>query len=784
MYARRSTLPLVGNLRLGFFRASHKSSDVQYSTVIDDDKDQTAAQWHGGYDSHADNSNGSHVIADSTLSVNRLQSEADVDENLLHNCSSDEDAEHDWHGRPPASMHSSRARNRCRSFLHMLMLYPAFSSVALLIFIVLSAFALAAVRWNRCPPDAKPSPMLPAMPPSMMFGELALEMQSRAAASIERTMVCLGILEHCEGSADDASPWSSFFSSRLGSVPASNSAPACTSSPCSPVASSLESSVPSFASSVSFWSPFSASSTSSPLPSAASSALPIHPTSFVSSLHWNSSAPGVPLLKSDPAFRSERFATQLRSFGYSSDPLPTCTALNVNLTLNLLEYVRHVQAPHLYADCQRLRRDPQRRCINSLYMKQREYNVAMNGPGGSVDDRLYYLQPRWVETQNAEGDAGGWADRLKGMFTHMLWALATDKAIAIDSGPVPIHHIWLPSVLPWVDHARIDPQWAGIGEGSFVKDKYQGLENRHSLLTAQPDGWYERMRATELFRLNSNYNEMRHLLRDKHYQQRYIQLGFNVSDDMDVYFGCLHEFMFRPSRELAAVLQPLLATLQRPPLPRTSNWSLESQLLQQYNWDTKAAQPAVVHAALETPAAVRGASTRPFLFCSQIRMGAAAGKGHSTFADTEAFVAASTFPYLLTNLQRLMANLSVNHSSRALYVTSDSDEVFDVLPSYFSPAQYMVVQLPGPTVHIDKVAGMNLSTVLSGFIKVVATHYLLGECDAVVISPTGFGATAVWRTAWKAGRKTDGSRQYSTQWRMDKYGKLTAFHHGPSDGRP
>ena len=45
-----------------------------------------------------------------------------------------------------------------------------------------------------------------------------------------------------------------------------------------------------------------------------------------------------------------------------------------------------------------------------------------------------------------------------GMFTHVLWALATDRAVAIDSGPVPIHLAWLPSVLPWVDHAHMDLQ--------------------------------------------------------------------------------------------------------------------------------------------------------------------------------------------------------------------------------------------------------------------------------------------------------------------------------------
>ena len=71
-----------------------------------------------------------------------------------------------------------------------------------------------------------------------------------------------------------------------------------------------------------------------------------------------------------------------------------------------------MQAPHLHADCQGMLRDPQRRCVITLYLRQRDYLAAAEGgaAAGAVagdEEAVYWLQPRWLETHNVEGESGG-----------------------------------------------------------------------------------------------------------------------------------------------------------------------------------------------------------------------------------------------------------------------------------------------------------------------------------------------------------------------------------------
>jgi len=495
------------------------------------------------------------------------------------------------------------------------------------------------------------------------------------------------------------------------------------------------------------------------------------------------------------------FATLLSAHGYSSDPLPSCSALSPQLTLRLLDYVRLVQAPHLHAQCDDLH-VANRRCSNTLWQWQRRaaaeaeaeaqaagtqtatpsmlhsYDAALDADEA---DPLSVLRPRWLMVSCGADGCGGLSDRLKGIVSLLLYALLTRRAFALDFPfPVPLAEALLPSVLPWMDGEYMrslrEHQGVGVAAGASIEWSIQAGTS-----------WPEDLRRddVEVLTVRSNSNFVWALF--DRYPAEARHLGFDPTADMDRYFGCLFDFLFRPSRQLHDLLahtagdQLAAATMQRT-----------------FPWPTLQRARSEEQAQLADPgaAAAHAAAAPSPLFCGQLRFGSSV-PASSTFVDTESFLTLEDVQRLLKVL-RQQADQWLNRSglpvppaaaapatsTARLLVTSDSSPAtldlllarvfpspqFDLLS--FDPQQY-------PILHIDKVSPTVWSARLrrAGLLRAVAEYVLLGMCTSAVISPSAFAATAVWRTAWREGHQQAADERYQRVRRFSGGGTVRAFEH-------
>ncbi|CAF4339063.1 unnamed protein product, partial [Rotaria sordida] len=83
-------------------------------------------------------------------------------------------------------------------------------------------------------------------------------------------------------------------------------------------------------------------------------------------------------------------------------------------------------------------------------------------------------------------------------------------------------------------------------------------------------------------------------------------------------------------------------------------------------------------------------------------------------------------------------NYLLNKSSSLIFVTSDSSQaVSDILRHYPNSSMSIV----GPILHIDRFDRRS-PTICDGFVKVIADFYLLGECQTLLLSTSGFSSWA------------------------------------------
>ncbi|CAF1993377.1 unnamed protein product [Rotaria magnacalcarata] len=72
-----------------------------------------------------------------------------------------------------------------------------------------------------------------------------------------------------------------------------------------------------------------------------------------------------------------------------------------------------------------------------------------------------------------------------------------------------------------------------------------------------------------------------------------------------------------------------------------------------------------------------------------------------------------------------------------MFVASDSEQA---LSSMFAQFQNQTISVSGPILHVDRPT--NAVNVVHGFLKVIVEFYLLGECDASILTASGFSALA------------------------------------------
>ena len=435
------------------------------------------------------------------------------------------------------------------------------------------------------------------------------------------------------------------------------------------------------------------------------SMLPPHPDSFLSSLHppSNCSCQVPPLSYPLPAAPSY-FTRSLSALGYADDPLPQCTLLNYNFTLNLLHYVRYIQQPHVQADC-------------AAYSQSDTCQLGERS-----------LRPQWlVFAVDMKDGGGGYADRLKGLLSTFLLAVLQQRAFAIDNlRPLPWTDLWLPNALPWLTAAQLDARLRinHTADTSLLQLNYMGPELWQSLDHNLSADWA----AHSVVRMRHNANSFALAFNNPHLHEAARSMGFDLSmaADLDYYEACFLQLLFRPTPLLADAVNDVMRQLGRPLVSSAS--------------PTEAA-----HRALQYYTSPPPASYTP-LYCAQIRMGN--GGANRSFTDTEQFLSPEELPKLMSALQQLVQARSPNGASYFLFVTSDSLDHEALIPHYFPSPPAAVVTVQGRPFHVDKDASFaaDVAELRASYVMTVVSFHLLGECDLTLISRSGFGSLSQYRT--------------------------------------
>jgi len=426
---------------------------------------------------------------------------------------------------------------------------------------------------------------------------------------------------------------------------------------------------------------------------------PLHPASFKSLV----------INDSHPVIEAREFERKLSSHGFSVDPLPSCSALSKRLTLNILTFIKYVQAPHLHAACDN------GVCNNTLYHLQTAKNPSMRNPSFTT------LEPHWVQFSCVQEGCGGWSDRLKGIFSTLLYALLTERAVAIDvTVPVPLSEVLLPGVLPWLDPSSIDQlkysTVLGPAASQMQHHQYINLPWNLPLVADHPPQWPG-------IKVQTNHNSFSVLFET--YPEQVKSFGFDPSLDLDAYFGCFYQTLFTPSTAMGELITGVQSSL------RSSD--------------------------------ARSDCPPPPLLCAQIRFGAAPNT-ELTFHDSEKFFATESVAIVLNQINktaeelknaRIKENTEKNSNCpiepAGLMIVSDSAQTHDTGKKYFasSPLVKLLPSVPGPVVHIDKrPGGLTNADARLGLLRALSEYHLLGLCDRAIVSNGGYGSTAIWRTSW------------------------------------
>ena len=495
---------------------------------------------------------------------------------------------------------------------------------------------------------------------------------------------------------------------------------------------------------------------SSELSPAYRSVFPLHPDSFAKSLHSPPAGSCQPLALSYPfPPPPPYFTASLQALGYPVDPLPQCTLLSYNLTLNLLHFVRYVQDPIIQADCSR-------------YDKSRHCRLS--------GERLVPRYLIWSVDQKEGG--GGYADRLKGLVSTLLIALITERALVIDNTrPLPWTDFWLPSVLPWVTLQELEARVQNrTGADEMLQYNYMGWDaaqlNDHNLRK----DW----EGHPVVRMRHNGNTFPTVFNNVHLRDYAWALGFDrtMTGDLDYYLGCFLQYLQKPTPLLQNSLNAVLGRIGRPLVSSVKPVLAAHQAL-----------------AFYTSAPPAGPASIP-LFCAQIRMGN--GAQAKSFTDSEQFLSHDQLPALFQHFEEKVKERVKGDSPYFLFITSDGKDYVEYVPTHFPSPPAILLEMDASPIHIDKTDGVtDVEELRRSYLMTITSFILLGECDMALLSRSGFGTLSQfrmrqlkklrgqWRKKEGKGGKEGEVRPYEDLYFIENgEGKVVEFHHvRGGDGR-
>lgn len=450
------------------------------------------------------------------------------------------------------------------------------------------------------------------------------------------------------------------------------------------------------------------------------------------------------------------------------DPLPSCSIINVNLTHNLLVHQWTIQHPHIHADCSAY--PITQECIyQSLEQPLNQLidpftNQPVERP---VNHSIKQFRPKWLVFRMLQG-SGGLADRLKGMLSVMSLSLMLGRAFAIQSDPVnPLSVIFDRGVFEWADFDKLP-------------SSIQNSQSRHDVawfdahwrpIYRDHADWNALWEKYDVVTVTYNYNGFVDLMDNRSLYNRYRTFGFHSfteKGDMDLYWECLLDYMFRFTPAVLQSINPILQSVNRKPLKSwqeiepevpTLNDLIELQSKHQFLLSNQTHEQLWSRYQSQFyydigPSINDQSNNRSHsLFCVQLRMGSNAKFDDQSnnqskslsFKDSEGFLRSEQFEHIFRQMD---AHVKTEHvinlsTKQSLFLTSESPEFESHIPESWKSLQRLVV--PGRTGHIDKVTSADPSLLHEAAINTVVTHFLLGECDVCAVSISGFGPTALWR---------------------------------------
>jgi len=485
------------------------------------------------------------------------------------------------------------------------------------------------------------------------------------------------------------------------------------------------------------------------------------------------------------------------------DPLPSCSILNANLTQNLLHHQWMIQHPHVHSDC-------------SAYSITGQCIYQSDDTSNS---RALPFKPRWlvfhINSGPGKKGTGGLADRMKGLLTAFGLSLVMGRAFALHvEDYVPFTATFDRGVIEWIPYESI-PETV---RQSTIKDiNWQGIWDHRPLTDRETHDWITEWAPYDIVQIEYNMNGFTDLMDHPKFFPAYRALGFHsISEkgDMDVYWECFMEALFTYTQPVLDVLNPLLESINR---PASIGWEQRSlmlptidQIIQQQAIDerilkhSKQAYDSVIErrhqrsielyrskfSRVSNPSMYKSSDsslqTRP-LYCLQIRMGS---NGQQTtnnktveFKDFEGFLKVDQLQHVFKEFESKISshldnNPKFDRATATLFITGDSDAYLQFIPKSLENSPKIVV--PGRTAHIDMMQAMinDPAAMLESVIKTIATHYLLGECDAAYVTESGFGPTGLWRGRNRAHAEHPFEEQvWEDKYMINKQGVVVPYVH-------
>ncbi|MCC7515692.1 MAG: hypothetical protein IT212_13465 [Bacteroidia bacterium] len=279
---------------------------------------------------------------------------------------------------------------------------------------------------------------------------------------------------------------------------------------------------------------------------------------------------------------------------------------------------------------------------------------------------------------------GGLGDRLRGIITCFILALASDRQFMIDmTHPLDIKNYLLPNMYNWTINNK-------TSNSNGTRKTITGIDNDPNLQNEiRNRNFIDAWSKYDVIEIYTNIDYVSLIFQNSLIQKNKIMKMF--LDNLPIerltlhnLFPLLFEILFQPNFDVINVLEPILQITE-------DGYTLT---------------------------------------CIHLRMGKNPSNPLDDLFQNRDSAVEDVINFLNTTKLRRKRNTRI-------FVASDSEKA---LSNMYAQFQNQTISIPGPILHVDRPA--NSANIVRGYFKVVAEFYLLGECDTSILTASGFSALA------------------------------------------